>query len=69
MKTTLLSFDTDNKTWQAKWVLDLVHVDLRGSMKTLTIYGDKYFLLLVDDYSRKLGFVLWIISQIVVQIL
>ena len=49
-----LSFDTDNKIWQAKGVLDLVHVDLHGPMKTPTISGAKYFLLLVDDYSRKM---------------
>ena len=49
-----LSFDTDNKTWQAKGVLDLLHVDLHGPMKTPTISRAKYFLLLVDDFSRKM---------------
>jgi transposase InsO family protein len=34
--------------------LDLVHVDLHGPMKTPTMSGAKYFLLLVDDFSRKM---------------
>jgi hypothetical protein len=38
----------------AKGVLDLVHVDLHGPMKTPTMSGAKYFLLLVDEFSQKL---------------
>ena len=53
-ENNILSFDTDNKTWQAKGFLDLVNVYLHGPMKPPTISGAKYFLLLVDEYSRKM---------------
>ena len=42
------SFDID------KGILDLVHVDLHGPMKTPTMLGTKYFQLLVDVFSRKI---------------
>lgn len=34
-------------------ILELVHSDLCGPMSTTSIGGSKYFLTLIDDYSRK----------------
>ena len=42
--------------FQAKQVLELVHGDLCGPISPTTMAGNKYFLLLVDDFSR----VMWI---------
>jgi hypothetical protein len=33
-------------------VFDLVHVDIWGPMPQISLHGDRYFLTLVDDYSR-----------------
>lgn len=33
--------------------LQLVHMDICGPMSTVSLGGNKYFLLIVDDYSRK----------------
>lgn len=33
-------------------MLDLVHTDICGPMQTVTQSGNKYFLTLIDDYSR-----------------
>ncbi|KAH9291933.1 hypothetical protein KI387_042879, partial [Taxus chinensis] len=41
--------------WRAKGLLDLVHADLcEPSWKTPTVLGARYFLLLVDDHSRRM---------------
>lgn len=48
------SFPSGN-SWRAYDVLDLVHADLCGLMKTESLGGSKYFLLLTDDYSRWFG--------------
>lgn len=34
-------------------LLDLVHADLCAPMETTSIVGSRYFLLIIDDYSRK----------------
>ena len=39
---------------RTKGTLDYVHVDLWGPTKTLSHSGARYFLSIVDDYSRKL---------------
>ena len=31
---------------------ELVHMDLAGPMETMSFDGKKYFLIIVDDYSR-----------------
>lgn len=36
----------------SKQVLDLLHTDLCGPMRTQTPGGNKYFLTIIDDYSR-----------------
>ena len=32
--------------------LELLHIDLFGSVNTASLYGSKYGLVIVDDYSR-----------------
>eukprot|EP01018_Ginkgo_biloba_P039070 Gb_05294 [translate_table: standard] len=39
--------------WRAKAPLQLVHTDLCGPVRTLSIGNAKYFMLLIDDCSRK----------------
>ena len=39
-------------------VLDLVHLDVCGPMKTRSFGGTSYFVTFVDDHSRKLWFFL-----------
>lgn len=41
-------------TYSASKVLQLVHGDLCGPIEPAIIGGNKYFLLLVDDFSRAL---------------
>lgn len=40
------------KVWRASNELELVHIDVCGSMRTLFLDGNKYFILLIDDYSK-----------------
>lgn len=49
-KQRKISFPSD-KSWRASGVLELVHADLCGPMKTESLGGTKYFLLFIDDYS------------------
>ena len=44
---------TSGNSWQASHVLQLVHVDICGPMTTPFVLGSRYFLLFVDDFSRK----------------
>jgi hypothetical protein len=37
----------------SKGVLDLIHSDICGSMSVGSVSGSKYFLLFINDYSRK----------------
>jgi len=32
--------------------LELLHIDLFGPVNTVSLYGSKYGLVIVDDYSR-----------------
>ena len=41
-------------TNRAKVPLELVHADLCGKMPTQALAGSSYFMLLVDDFSRKM---------------
>lgn len=45
---------TSGNSWRASQVLQLVHADICGPMATLSILGSRYFLLFVDDFSRKM---------------
>uniref|UniRef100_A0A803MPT1 GAG-pre-integrase domain-containing protein n=1 Tax=Chenopodium quinoa TaxID=63459 RepID=A0A803MPT1_CHEQI len=40
------------KAWRASECLEIVHADLCGLMKTESLGGSRYYLLLTDDYSR-----------------
>lgn len=42
--------------FSAKRVLELIHGDLRGPISPATSAGNRYFFLLVDDYSR----IMWV---------
>jgi transposase InsO family protein len=41
------------KSWRAKNALELVHSDICGPIKPTSNGGKKYFILFIDDYSRK----------------
>jgi hypothetical protein len=43
-----------HKTWIATEVLQFIHADICGPTKTTLLSGAKYFLLVVDDFSRKM---------------
>lgn len=51
-KQSRLPFATENQ--HAVQPLELVHSDVYGSMNTLSIGNNKYFLTFIDDYSRKI---------------
>jgi hypothetical protein len=38
---------------RSKGVLDLIHFDVCGSMSVESASGSKYFVLFIDDYSKK----------------
>lgn len=38
--------------WRATKILELVHTDVYGPMRTLSLDESKYFILFIDDYSR-----------------
>ena len=39
-------------TWRAKEKLQLLHADLGGPMRTQSVGGSRYYLLIIDDFSR-----------------
>ncbi|CAL8087744.1 unnamed protein product [Prunus armeniaca] len=41
-----------NKAWRASTPLELIHMDLCGPMQTESLAGNKYFMLLIDDFTR-----------------
>ena len=47
-----LAFD-NGESFRAKNVLELVHADICGPMRTTSVSSARYFLLLVDDYSME----------------
>ena len=42
------------KKYTSNDILELVHIDLCGPIDIQSYYGDKYFILFVDDYSRMM---------------
>jgi len=55
-KQARLPFYTDvKKERRTSKPLQLVHTDICGPMETTSIGGSKYFILFIDDYSRKLS--------------
>ena len=49
-KQTRTSFKT--KEHHTRKPLELVHTDLCGPVRTQSMYGERYFMLCIDDYSR-----------------
>src|SRR5271156_2340383 len=49
-KMTKSSFKRKTHTFDV--ILELVHTNLCGPMRTKIYYGDRYFILFVDDYSN-----------------
>lgn len=43
-----------SKIYSSNGLLDLVHTNLCGPTMTRRYYGDKYFILFIDDYSRMI---------------
>lgn len=52
VKMTKSSFSS--KSYCTNGILELVHIDLFGPMKFQSHYGDWYFILFIDDYSRMM---------------
>jgi hypothetical protein len=50
-KTMKQSFS--NSDSRAKWVLDIVHLDMCGSMSETSLSGYVYYVYFIDDYSHK----------------
>ena len=50
-KQARLSFPV-NKAWRAVEKLQLIHTDVCGPMRTASLSGNRYFMVLVDDFSR-----------------
>lgn len=51
-KMTSLAFK--GKYFSAEHLLNLVHTDLCGPIRTMSIQGDWYFMILTDDCSRMM---------------
>nr|KYP68962.1 Retrovirus-related Pol polyprotein from transposon TNT 1-94 [Cajanus cajan] len=39
-------------TWRAKNLLELIHTDICGPMRTSSLHNNRYFILFIDDFSR-----------------
>ncbi|KAH9704543.1 hypothetical protein KPL70_011512 [Citrus sinensis] len=50
-KQARLSFPV-NKAWRAVEKLQLIHTDVCGPMRTASLNGNRYFMVLIDDFSR-----------------
>lgn len=49
-KQTWRSFKS--KEYSSMKPLELIHTDLCGPTRTASMHGERYFMLLIDDYSR-----------------
>lgn len=49
-KQTKRSFN--NKEYYTTCLLEIIHIELCGPTRTSGINGERYFILLIDDYSR-----------------
>lgn len=52
-KQTRMAFPSQT-SFNAKTTLELIHMDLCGPISPPTPAGNRYFMLLVDDYSRMM---------------
>lgn len=41
------------KSWRASKPLEIVHANICGPMQTLSLNKNKYFIIFVDDFSRR----------------
>ena len=39
-------------SWRASVLLELIHIDICGPMKTPSLGSERYFLICIDDFSR-----------------
>nr|KYP71431.1 Retrovirus-related Pol polyprotein from transposon TNT 1-94 [Cajanus cajan] len=46
-----LSFST-GKAWRAKDLLELIHTNICGPMRTSSLHNNRYFILFIDDFSK-----------------
>lgn len=51
-KMTFVSFKS--KSFSIENILDLVHTDLCGPMRSKSYFGDNYFMIFIDDYSKMM---------------
>jgi hypothetical protein len=45
------NFDKE-QTWRASYPLELIHIDLCGTMQNESVGGNRYFITFINDYSR-----------------
>jgi len=50
-KQNRLSFPL-NKAWRAMKKLQLIHIDVAGPLKTISLNGSRYYIDFIDDYTR-----------------
>lgn len=50
----MASVSFKSKSFSLENILDLVHTNLCGSMRTNSYFGDKYFMIFTDDYSKMM---------------
>jgi len=50
-KQQRLTFQT-GEIWRAKDLLELIHTDVCGPMRTPSLHNNMYFILFIDDFSR-----------------
>ena len=43
---------SQNKAWRAIKKLQLIHTDVVGPLKTVSLNGSRYYIVLIDDYTR-----------------
>jgi len=41
------------KSWRAEAPLQLVHTDICGPLDPVSLGGNRYFIIFIDDFSRK----------------
>ena len=47
---------TKGVSWRASVILELIHIDICGPMKTLSLGSQRYFLIFIDNFSRMTWF-------------
>ncbi|MCI36864.1 copia-type polyprotein, partial [Trifolium medium] len=47
-----LPYLKERETWRTKDVLELIHTDVYGPMRTPSLNNNRYCILFIDDFSR-----------------